>query len=136
MYHMLRFRTGYLTVVPPQSNPRYMCFRHHMDAKKCRDYISDYKKKYNKWPNMDMNVAFNKVELNENRFCDFGSVISIEEIDEQKFNDVANLSLSDMLICTEFNVDMSKTDKIEISFKGIEVDYEFDTETIIKTLNK
>lgn len=136
MYHMLRLRTGYLTVVPHNSKPCYVCFRYNVDATNCRKYINDHKRYYNSWPNMDMNMEFNKLELNENKFSDVSSVISVEDIDKQKFKDIAALSLCSMLICTDFVVDTCDQDNNEIHFKGFEVEYKFDTETIIKILNK
>lgn len=83
-----------------------------------------------------MNMEFNKLELNENKFSDVSSVISVEDIDKQKFKDIAALSLCSMLICTDFVVDTCDQDNNEIHFKGFEVEYKFDTETIIKILNK
>lgn len=133
MYHFIRFRSGYLTVTPPNSSPRYMCFKNRSDAKICKKYVADFRAKYGQWPNMDMNSSHIQIKLSAKKKRSPEHVEKFLEIETHE--DFENF-MDGVLYCHSFGVIYENSTKFTMSFSGQEIDFTFDTSNYIDNLNQ
>ena len=134
MYHFVKFRSGYLTVTPPHSSTRYICFKHRKDAGVCKAYVANFKKKYGQWPNMDMNSDYSRIEPMVKEKKDIEHEIEIETLDDDDIGVFTSLSASNILYCHSFGVVPEDSTRFMVTFSGQEIDYEYDVDVHVSSL--
>ena len=112
----------YLNITNPQGKSRILAFDTSTNAKKCKNYIDYFTKRFNEWPSFDMSDNTQLIIPKPLKSIEYiTDDITIEDIDLLNFCSMHNYS---SFYCTNF--DYSGLNKIEITIQGIE--YSIDDE--------
>lgn len=133
MYHFLRFRSGYLTVTPPNSSPRYMCFKNRSDAKICKSYVAGFRAKYGQWPNMDMNSEYSQIKMSAKKKR---SPEQVEKFLDIETHEEIDMFMEGILYCHSFGVIHENSTRFMMTFSGQEVDFTPEPLDYIDSLNQ
>ncbi len=123
----------FLTITPPKSTPKYLCFANKVDAFRCKHEILEYVSKYNEWPSFDMGKDRFVTEGSSNDMSaiDF---IDIENIPECDMIEMSGASAVGFLICHSFDTERVQHNKFSLRFTAQDVDPVIDINIYIEKL--
>lgn len=124
----LNYNGTYLSLVDPNSKPRFVCFSERDSAKKCIKYMSEFRSRNRMWPSLDMSHSNRKLELNEDEiFFPYGSPqmikrsLEIESFDFATLDRISSRTNVSFYCILAFNVTFGKNTE-SISMSGQEMD--------------
>ena len=139
-YYVLRgkYTSKYLSVIPPKSQSKIICFNNVDTAMKCKTYLCYYKSQYGTWPNFDMNI--NAKHIKENRKYKskefIHKAIEIDTLDETSLFNKSKSAQVGILFCTKFDLHMNKQlNQHTLEISGQEYQPEDDKILYINRLN-
>lgn len=129
---------SFLMVTPPKSPPRILTFKEREQADKCKDYISFYRKKYGKWPGIDMTRGVETVHRpGKKDHRDPRRLSSIEYMEHDELMEMCQTFNIGFLECLDFqHIPGIRKDQFLINLTGREFHYESNHEKYLKKLEE
>ena len=123
----LNYNGTYLTLVDPNSKPRFVCFAEKEVAIKCIDYAADFRARNRIWPYLDMSSPNSKLEIKEEIQFPYGTPkiikrsLEIETFDFNTIDKIASRTNVSYYCILRFDVNFG-ADTESIAMSGQEMD--------------
>ena len=123
----LNYNGTYLTLVDPNSKPRFVCFAEKEVAIKCIDYAADFRARNRIWPSLDMSSPNSKLEIKEEIQFPYGTPkiikrsLEIETFDFNTIDKIASRTNVSYYCILRFDVNFG-ADTESIAMSGQEMD--------------
>ena len=123
----LKYNGTYLSLVDPNSKPRFVCFAEKDVAMQCIEYSADFRARNRIWPSLDMSSENKQLELNDNTEFPYGPPriikrsLEIETFDFNTLDKISSRSNISFYCILNFGV-IFGDDTESISMSGQEMD--------------
>ena len=123
----LNYNGTYLTLVDPNSKPRFVCFAEKEVAMTCIDYAAGFRARNRIWPSLDMSSPNSKLEIKEEIQFPYGTPKIIKRSLQIESYDLGTIDLlarkTNISFYCILNFDVQFYDDTEtISLSGQEMD--------------
>jgi hypothetical protein len=103
VFHFIRTDgMRYLTAKPPKQPTQFLSFKQKKTAIRCISFINDHKKRYGVWPNFDMSLKKEKIEMTDT--TNIFEPLYMEELGIREVEEIMTISNTGILYCYDFNV--------------------------------
>ena len=129
-FHFVKLNVNgtYLTLVDPNSKPRFMCFPNREMAGECVQYVSRFRSRHGVWPCFDMSRGKRRLESSSVKYISPEQVRRFLEIESYDFNTLNEIAArSNVSFYSVLRFETNDLITIEtISMSGQEFDGEAD----------
>jgi len=120
-------RGGYTTITDPDGAPRVICFRERQTARKCINYISEYRSRYGVWPDMNLQEPIARISIDaltkKRTQEEIKKYIYLEEKVKSQLNEMSAGTGLCYFYCHDFNYN---DELLRISMSGQKIEGEVD----------
>ena len=122
-FHFITIKSGgSATIIDSNKNPRFICFRERVSAKKYAGYISEHKAKFGTWPEVNLSTPFVKVRPAHNHTptdpSDFMNLLEITHRDQDDLDVMSINTGVNYFYCHDFDYE----DLLSLRIRGQEMD--------------
>lgn len=122
-FHFISISSGAsATIIDGRNNPRFICFKDRVCAKKYAGYISEHKAKFGTWPEVNLSTPFVKVRPVYNHIptdpLDFMNLLEITHRNQDDLDVMSITTGVNYFYCHDFAYE----DLLSLRIRGQDVD--------------
>lgn len=138
-FHFIRMKPtkGFITMTDPKDKTRAMCFQNRETAQRYMDYLSRFRSRTGRWPNLNMRESVSFVKRPEKiRYRppeDVLRFMEIVEYDRERLDDIARYTNLSFVYIVDFE-NTDDDEKGNMIFKAREIDSYVDIDLYTQNL--